>query len=95
MSEGSRELRIGTETTVSGDLLVSVRDSGSGLAQADLEHLFKAFYTTKPSGLGLGLSICRSIIEAHGGRMWASANAPRGAVFQFMLPANPDMASGR
>ena len=95
MSEGSRELRIGTGTTGSGDVLVSVRDSGSGLAQADLEHLFKAFYTTKPSGLGLGLSICRSIIEAHGGRMWASANAPRGAVFQFMLPGNLDMASRR
>ena len=95
MSEGSRELRIGARTTGSGDVLVAVCDSGLGLAQADLEHLFKAFYTTKPSGLGLGLSICRSIIEAHGGRLWASANAPRGAVFQFTLPANPDMAPRR
>ena len=95
MGEGSRELRIGASTTELGDVLVAVCDSGLGLAQADLEHLFKAFYTTKPSGMGLGLSICRSIIEAHGGRLWASANAPRGAVFQFTLPANPDMAPRR
>ena len=95
MSEGSRELRIGARTTGSGDVLVAVCDSGLGLAEADLEHLFKAFYTTKPSGLGLGLSICRSIIEAHGGRLWASANAPRGAVFQFTLPAHPDTAPRR
>ena len=89
LSEGPRELRIGARTTGSGDVLVTVRDSGPGLAPADVENLFKAFYTTKPSGLGLGLSICRSIIEAHGGRLWASANVPRGAVFQFTLPANP------
>ena len=74
-------------------MLVAVRDSGPGLAQAALEDLFEAFYTTKSSGLGLGLSICRSIIEAHGGRLWAGANAPRGAVFQFTLPARPDIAS--
>jgi signal transduction histidine kinase len=66
-----------------------VRDSGPGLTSVALERLFEPFYTTKPRGLGLGLSICRSIIEAHGGRLWASANAPRGAVFQFMLPAHP------
>ncbi len=95
MGERSRELRIGASTTESGDVLVAVCDSGPGLVPAALERLFKAFYTTKPSGLGLGLSICRSIIEAHGGRLWASANAPRGAVFQFTLPANPDMAPRR
>jgi signal transduction histidine kinase len=72
---------------------VAVRDSGPGLTPAALEHLFEPFYTTKPSGLGLGLSICRSIIEAHGGRLWASANVPRGAVFQFTVPEYPGVSS--
>jgi PAS domain S-box-containing protein len=93
-SEGSQELLITTGETDSGGVLVSVRDSGPGLTTAATEHLFKAFHTTKPSGLGLGLSICRSIVEAHGGQIWASANSPRGAVFQFTLPAHPDVASG-
>ena len=93
MSEGSRELLITTGKTESGgDVLVTVRDSGPGLAPATLEHLFTAFYTTKPNGLGLGLSICRSIIESHGGRLSAGDNAPRGAVFQFTLPAHLDIA---
>jgi len=74
-------------------VLVAVRDSGPGLPPATLEHLFNAFYTTKPNGLGLGLSICRSIVEGHGGRLWASANSPRGAVFQFTLLAHSDTAS--
>jgi PAS domain S-box-containing protein len=87
-SEEPRELLITTEKAESGDLLVAVRDSGPGLAPGALENLFKAFYTTKPGGMGMGLSICRSIIEAHGGRLWASANTPRGAVFQFTLPSN-------
>jgi len=95
MSEGPRELLISAETTESGDVLVAVRDSGPGLAPAALENLFKALHTTKPDGLGLGLSICRSIIEAHGGRLWASVNSPRGAVFQFMLPAQSEIASGQ
>ena len=68
-------------------MLVAVRDSGPGLAPATLEHLFEAFYTTKPDGLGMGLSICRSIIEAHGGRLWAEANEPLGTTFQFLTPA--------
>ena len=88
MSEGSRELLITKSTNESNDVLVAVRDSGPGLAPAAIEHLFKAFYTTKPGGMGMGLSICRSIIDAHGGRLWASANTPRGAVFQFTLPSN-------
>ena len=86
---GPRELLIGAGTTESREVLVFVRDSGPGLAPAMIENLFKAFHTTNPNGLGLGLSICRSIVEAHGGRLWASANAPRGAVFQFTLPAHP------
>jgi signal transduction histidine kinase len=68
---------------------VAVRDSGPGLTPAALERLFEPFYTTKPGGLGLGLSICRSIIEAHGGRLSVSANVPRGATFQFTLPVHP------
>jgi C4-dicarboxylate-specific signal transduction histidine kinase len=86
VSDGARELTISTRGTDSGDVLVAVRDSGPGLAQADTEHVFDAFYTTKAAGLGMGLSICRSIIESHGGRLWASVNEPRGAVFQFSLP---------
>jgi PAS domain S-box-containing protein len=90
--EGPRELTISTAKTSSQGVLVAVRDSGSGLPAESLELVFDAFYTTKPGGLGVGLSICRSIIEAHGGRLWAAANMPRGALFQFTLPANPDNA---
>jgi PAS domain S-box-containing protein len=67
-------------------LLIAVRDSGPGLDPKSLDRLFDAFYTTKPQGLGMGLAISRSMIEAHGGQLWAKANAPRGAVFQFTLP---------
>jgi C4-dicarboxylate-specific signal transduction histidine kinase len=93
VGDGSRELLISTKKAETGGVRVAVRDTGPGLTPAALEHLFEPFYTTKPSGLGLGLSICRSIIEAHGGRLWASANVPRGAVFQFTLPEHPDMRS--
>ena len=92
-SEGPRESLIKTGKTESDDVLVAVRDSGPGLAPAALEHIFTAFHTTKPNGLGLGLSISRSIIEGRGGRLWASANSPRGAVFQFTLPVNQDVAA--
>jgi signal transduction histidine kinase len=67
-------------------VLVAVRDSGPGIDPEHVERVFEAFYTTKSSGVGMGLSICRSIIDAHGGRLWADANEPRGAVFQFTLP---------
>ena len=86
VSKGSRELRICTGIDASNGVLVAVRDSGPGLDPANLEQLFDAFYTTKSGGMGMGLSICRSIIEAHGGRVWAEANVPRGAAFQFTLP---------
>jgi signal transduction histidine kinase len=69
-------------------VLVAVKDSGPGLDPESLERLFDSFYTTKPGGLGMGLSICRSIIEAHGGRLWVIANLPRGAVFQFTVPGS-------
>ena len=88
--EGTRELSINTEREAAGGVLVTVRDSGPGLDPADTERVFTAFYTTKPKGMGMGLAICRSMVEAHGGRMWASANEPRGAVFQFTLPLERD-----
>jgi len=84
--EGTRELRISTGQTTSGDILVAVQDSGPGLDAQSLDHLFDAFYSTKPRGLGIGLSICRAIIEAHGGRLWANLSEPHGATFQFTLP---------
>jgi PAS domain S-box-containing protein len=93
VGEGSRRLLISTEKDGQDGVLVAVQDSGPGLTPANHEQLFEAFYTTKPSGLGMGLSICRSIIEAHGGRLWATANVPRGAVFQFTVPTRPDSAS--
>jgi signal transduction histidine kinase len=83
---GARELLIGAEHTPTGGVLVSVRDSGPGIDPDHLNRVFEAFYTTKSSGVGMGLSICRSIIDAHGGRLWAEANEPRGAIFQFTLP---------
>jgi signal transduction histidine kinase len=66
--------------------LVTVRDSGPGLDPNGIHRLFDAFYTTKSQGMGMGLAISRSIVEAHGGRLWATANAPKGALFQFALP---------
>jgi len=82
----TRDLLISTEQDHTG-VLVAVRDSGPGIDPAHLDRVFEAFYTTKSRGVGMGLSICRSIIDAHGGRLWAEANEPRGAVFQFTLPA--------
>ena len=90
IDEGTRELRISTEREAAGGALVTVRNSGPGLDLADTERVFTAFYTTKPKGMGMGLAICRSMVEAHGGRMWAGANEPRGAVFQFTLPLQRD-----
>jgi PAS domain S-box-containing protein len=90
MSKGLRELLVSTAETDSEGVLVAVRDSGPGLAPESIDRLFEAFYTTKPGGLGMGLSICRSIIEAHGGQMWVTTNVPQGAIFQFALPAHPD-----
>ena len=90
VSEGSRELLISTGQDARTACSSAVQDSGPGLNPKSVDRLFDAFYTTKPSGMGMGLAICRSIIEAHGGRMWATANEPRGAVFQLSLPLEQD-----
>jgi PAS domain S-box-containing protein len=82
-----RELQIGTEANHSDGVLVSVQDSGPGIRPEDLDRLFDPFYTTKSAGMGMGLAICRSIVEGHGGRIWATADIPRGAAFHFTLPA--------
>jgi C4-dicarboxylate-specific signal transduction histidine kinase len=81
-----RELAVGSGGGDSNDVFVEVRDSGQGLDPADLDRLFGSFYTTKPDGMGMGLAISRSIVEAHGGRLWATPNEPHGAVFRFTLP---------
>jgi signal transduction histidine kinase len=85
--ESPKEMLISTEKNELGDVLVAVLDSGGGLEANKLDRLFDAFYTTKPNGMGMGLAISRSIVEAHDGQIWAKPNAPRGAVFQFTLPA--------
>jgi PAS domain S-box-containing protein len=87
-SEGGRDLLISTGKAESGGVLVAVRDSGPGIARESADRLFDSFYTTKRDGLGMGLSICHSIIEAHQGQLWATANTPRGAIFQFTLPTS-------
>jgi signal transduction histidine kinase len=85
VEEGARDLLISAEQDQAG-VLVAVRDTGPGIDSAHLDRVFDAFYTTKSSGTGMGLSICRSIIDAHGGKLWAEANDPRGAAFRFTLP---------
>jgi signal transduction histidine kinase len=92
VDEGARDLLISTEQGRANGVLIAVRDSGPGIDPEHIERVFEAFYTTKSSGVGMGLSICRSIIDAHGGRLWADANEPRGAVFQFTLPS-PERSS--
>ena len=90
VNDGKRELVVATGLLKPGEAVqVTVRDSGPGLSVENIERLFQPFYTTKPDGMGMGLSICRKIIEDHGGRLWASANVPCGAMFQFTVPASP------
>ena len=88
VEDGDRELHISTASIEPEGVCVAVRDTGHGLRPESLPRLIEHFYTTKPDGMGMGLSICRSIIEAHGGRLWASRCEPRGALFQFTVPAD-------
>jgi PAS domain S-box-containing protein len=87
VAAGARELSVSTEQSQTNDILVAVRDSGPGIDPEHLDRVFEAFYTTKSGGMGMGLSICRSIIDAHGGRLWAEADEPRGAIFKFTIPS--------
>jgi C4-dicarboxylate-specific signal transduction histidine kinase len=93
VTDRSRELVIRSRKDQTQQALVSVTDCGVGISAENADRLFNAFFTTKSSGMGMGLSICRSIVEAHGGRLWATANVPHGATFQFTLPVNADTAS--
>jgi signal transduction histidine kinase len=89
VTEGAREVLITTRQIELNDLYVGVEDTGPGLSPETLSRLFEPFYTTKPNGMGMGLTICRSIVEAHGGRLWVSACRPHGALFQFAIPVRP------
>jgi len=93
MKDTGGQLSITSKRTEDGRLLISVSDSGAGLPATHPERVFEAFFTTKPQGTGMGLSISRRIIEAHGGRLWASPNTGRGATFQFTLPADTGPSS--
>ena len=83
----ARVLTVTSASQASGDVMVSVADAGTGIDPNDVGRIFHSFFTTKPQGMGMGLAICRSIIEAHGGRIWASAGTVRGSVFNVQLPA--------
>jgi signal transduction histidine kinase len=86
-------LRIGTGPDAAGGVLVTVQDSGPGLPTESVDLLFDAFYTTKPGGMGMGLAICRSIVEAHGGQIWAARAASPGATVQFTLPVGVSVST--
>jgi C4-dicarboxylate-specific signal transduction histidine kinase len=90
---GTRELSVRSDRDEADNVVIAVSDSGEGLDAANLDHVFDAFFTTKPDGMGMGLAISRTIIESHGGRLWATSNSPHGAVFQFSLPTNAESAS--
>jgi signal transduction histidine kinase len=92
VANGKRDLMIRSQQNVD-EVLVAVEDSGVGIAPENVDRLFNSFYTTKPSGMGMGLSICRSIIEAHGGKLWAASNSGPGATFQFTLPRRQEPGS--
>jgi signal transduction histidine kinase len=92
VSAGLRALWVSSECGTAPEVVIAVRDSGPGLEPEGRDRLFEAFYTTKPQGLGLGLAISRRLIEAHGGRLWATANVPQGTVLQFTVPLGSEGA---
>jgi signal transduction histidine kinase len=92
ITDRARELIIRSEQCDAQHVRVTVTDCGVGFSAENAERLFTSFFTTKSSGMGMGLSICRSIIDAHGGRIWATPNLPHGATIQFTLPSHPEVA---
>jgi C4-dicarboxylate-specific signal transduction histidine kinase len=93
LDDRPRELTVATGGSNSNDVFVEVRDSGLGLDPASLDRLFDSFYTTKRDGIGMGLAISRSIVESHGGKLWATPNQPHGAVFRFTLPVDEESST--
>jgi signal transduction histidine kinase len=93
ITDRRRELVIRSRQDETRQVLVAVTDSGVGISAENADRLFNAFFTTKSGGMGMGLSICRSIIEAHDGRLWATSDVSLGATFRFTLPAHGDTAS--
>jgi signal transduction histidine kinase len=91
---GSRVLRLRSEASETGECIVAIEDSGPGIEPDTLERIFEPFFTSKIKGMGMGLSICRSIVEAHGGRLWVAQNTPTGAVFQLVLPVAAEYGTG-
>jgi signal transduction histidine kinase len=91
-TDGVRVLSVSSKVHDSGGVIVSVKDSGTGVEAKDIEQIFNPFFTTKSHGMGMGLSICRSIIEAHDGKLWATPNSSQGSVFQFILPVDTAMS---
>jgi signal transduction histidine kinase len=94
ITDRTRMLEIRGQISASGQALIQVEDNGTGIDAVTAERIFEPFFTTKPTGMGMGLAICRSIIEAHGGRLWASPNSPQGTVFQFTVPTAARSADG-
>jgi C4-dicarboxylate-specific signal transduction histidine kinase len=91
--ETERKLTLRSASDGADAVLVALSDSGSGLDETSLDRLFDAFYTTKANGMGMGLAVSQTIIQSHGGRLWATPNLPRGAIFQFKLPAGGGQTS--
>ncbi len=87
VEDRQRKLRISTRRTERGEVLVAVEDSGSGFDPAAIDRIFDPYFTSKSEGMGLGLPICRAIVESHGGRLWAAPNRPHGSIFSFLIPS--------
>jgi signal transduction histidine kinase len=90
ISQTRRKLLVSSVKDGQNGVLVSIRDSGPGFDETAPDRLFEAFYTTKENGMGIGLAVSRTIIQAHGGRLWAMPNAPQGAIFRFTLPTDSE-----